>query len=185
MSKSLQRLVEKRRLLSIKLAENEETLWKHLMPSLVERCRVSWEHKEACEYGTDAFTCPVGVAHGETPICSCGESKDASGIPSEYNGFRRYATRIALPTISAVPFVEPMQLTSALNSNEILESSIQNSVDATDAIVEREKTCDACGVAGSDLKLCTRCGKARYCNKACQSQAWKVHKATCKAKENS
>ena len=185
MSKSLQRLVEKRRLLSIKLAENEETLWKHLMPSLVERCRVSWEHKEACEYVTDAFTCPVGVAHGETPICSCGEGKDASGIPSEYNGFRWYATRIALPTISAVPFVEPMQLTSALNSNEILESSVQNSVDATDAIVEREKTCDACGVAGSDLKLCTRCGKARYCNKACQSQAWKVHKATCKAKENS
>jgi hypothetical protein len=185
MTASLERLVRGGRLLTIKLANNEETLWKQIMPSLVERCRFSWEHKEACEYRTDAFTCPVRVSHGETPICSCGEGEDTGRLPSEYNDFRQYATRIALPTISAVPFVEPMALMSALSSTELQASDLQDGAAATSAIDERQKKCDTCGVARSDLKLCTRCGNARYCDKVCQSKAWKVHKAICKAKENS
>ena len=184
LSMSLQRLVTKGKLLSIRLAENEEILWKHVMPALVERCRVSWEHKNTCEYETDGFICPVGVVHGETPICSCGEGEDTSRIPPEYNDFGRYATRIALPTISAVPFVEPLHSISALATTEIVESSMQNAFDAVDATDERETKCEACGVARDGLKLCTRCEKVRYCNKACQSQAWKTHKAICKTKEN-
>jgi hypothetical protein len=29
-------------------------------------------------------------------------------------------------------------------------------------------------------KVCTGCGQARYCSKACQKSAWPAHKADCK-----
>ena len=44
--------------------------------------------------------------------------------------------------------------------------------------------CGSCGTRGSPaakLKLCSACETAAYCNAACQQQAWKEHKAMCKA----
>ena len=30
------------------------------------------------------------------------------------------------------------------------------------------------------LKLCSNCGKARYCGTTCQKKAWRQHKVTCR-----
>ena len=40
--------------------------------------------------------------------------------------------------------------------------------------------CWACGVKGAELKKCTRCKFALYCDKKCQKNDWKrVHKEVC------
>ena len=42
--------------------------------------------------------------------------------------------------------------------------------------------CDHCGKvekAFHEFKTCQRCNKVAYCGKACQKQAWKLHKKTC------
>jgi len=42
-----------------------------------------------------------------------------------------------------------------------------------------ERFCAYCGKDGPTSQ-CSRCGKARYCNPTCQSNAWKYHKTWCK-----
>ena len=45
-------------------------------------------------------------------------------------------------------------------------------------------SCEWCGRAPSKkstLLQCSGCKQARYCCKACQTSAWKAHKAWCKA----
>lgn len=36
-----------------------------------------------------------------------------------------------------------------------------------------------CQTLSTNLKKCTRCYKASYCNRECQSQHWKIHKKEC------
>ena len=66
--------------------------------------------------------------------CSCGAGEDTSRSSSEYNDFGRYATRIPLPNISAIPFIATVCLISALTSSEIVESSMQNGVDDAEKV---------------------------------------------------
>lgn len=40
--------------------------------------------------------------------------------------------------------------------------------------------CDACGTAGATQK-CSQCKCVYYCNRTCQQEDWKYHKATCAA----
>lgn len=43
-------------------------------------------------------------------------------------------------------------------------------------------SCDHCGKVEKsfhEFKTCQRCNKVEYCSKACQKQAWKLHKKTC------
>lgn len=50
------------------------------------------------------------------------------------------------------------------------------------------KRCDECASMCPNPKVCSRCKEARYCNKACQQKAWKMHRQVCarisKEKEN-
>lgn len=41
-----------------------------------------------------------------------------------------------------------------------------------------EHACDEC-LCALALYQCIRCGKAKYCSKACQKLAWKYHKIVC------
>lgn len=116
MSSSLEKLARGNGLISIRVTEGEQLLWKQILPALVERCRFFWDHMATCAYEKKPFTCPRSILHGQMPICSCGEGKEAQRMPSEYAGLRSYATRVAVPPLSAVPFVEPMAFVSALSS---------------------------------------------------------------------
>jgi 2-polyprenyl-3-methyl-5-hydroxy-6-metoxy-1,4-benzoquinol methylase len=40
--------------------------------------------------------------------------------------------------------------------------------------------CACCGISSMDLRLCTGCGKVKYCGTECQRKDWKNHKSTCK-----
>ncbi len=47
--------------------------------------------------------------------------------------------------------------------------------------VTRGELCNGCGAHSKALKACSRCRKARYCNKQCQIIDWPNHKQVCKA----
>lgn len=172
-------------ILSIIVSEKESVVWKQLMPSLVERCRQGWTHRKDCEYQAKDRI-PLSISHGESPLCSCGEGKALEGYPTsaQYKGLAQYATRIAIPPIFAVPYVEPL-ISEALLDDMNTRASLapgqslraQTPGDNSHAAVER---CDNCGVKKQGLKSCARCRITHYCNHACQKAAWKEHKKVCK-----
>lgn len=92
------------------LKKNETTLWKQILPAAAELCRRGWDHNASCGYlGTR--TAPLSLEPWENPICSCGEGQDTEDFPSEsfLSPFRQFATRIALPALSAVSYIEAME----------------------------------------------------------------------------
>jgi hypothetical protein len=115
-SEALLNAVREEKLLGVRISPREEILWKSALPSLVERCQMSWDHTARCEYGARPFRSPLSVAHGISPICTCGEGQDIGSLPRTFSGFGRYATRIAIPTLSAIPYVETLALSSLLSS---------------------------------------------------------------------
>jgi hypothetical protein len=98
-----------------------------------------------------------------------------------YEDVAGYGIRIALPVISAVPYVECVvdeklaaimtAYKATLGQDEKKEASGSASVSAV---------CDNCGSDKPGLKACSRCEKVKYCNHACQKAAWKKHKKVCK-----
>ena len=104
----------------IPIGDAELTLWKQLLPARVERCRVTWDHKSSCQYLAKGRI-PLSTTQGEIPICGCGEGLDVANFPASLSGLAMYATRIAIPLLSAVPYVEPMPpfaFVGALSSNQ-------------------------------------------------------------------
>lgn len=142
-------------------------LWQCLIPAIAERCR-SWEHSSECNYKTKPDT---------TFLCDCGVGQNAASMPSAFKFVAGLATRIALPFISSVPYVEP-----------VTDAKMVSEINAIMAAVHLERTsktpssnvCDNCGSDKPGLKACTRCEKVRYCNHACQKAAWQKHKKVCK-----
>lgn len=45
------------------------------------------------------------------------------------------------------------------------------------------KICGSCQKENPKAKICQRCKLVNYCNRSCQTTAWKTHKLTCKAPE--
>ena len=43
-----------------------------------------------------------------------------------------------------------------------------------------DEKCDYCGKYSPSTKKCTRCKKAQYCNRECQTKHWPVHSKSCK-----
>lgn len=192
--------------LTISVSREEMALWKRLFPATIERCR-TWEHGSDCEYKTG--TIPLSTARGEVPICDCGKGKDAEQMPPEFKALAEFATRAAIPLISAVPYVEPMlsekmysdldalykaaiseqQTTGA--SNDSSHGSIPHRPASGRTVPVQSSTssglvgkdmdaCGHCGTVKPGLKACSRCEKVKYCNHACQKAAWKAHKKECK-----
>jgi len=179
LANALRRAVSEQHLMSIRLSEDESVVWKRLIPALIERCRLRWSHGRNCEYGSLEPVCPLSVLHGEMPICTCGEGQDVDGVPPEYAGFRNFATRIAIPALSAVPFRETMIFDSVLQSAEIPSSSIERHPGTLHGTGAGMASCDHCDASRNDLKACAGCGRAKYCDKDCQRKGWKHHKGNC------
>jgi hypothetical protein len=153
--------------LAIIASEEDLKLWQHLMPALAERCR-SWEHTADCKYKTKANL---------TFLCDCGVGQDAASMPGPYKALAKFATRIAIPLISAVPYVESMDDEDMIREiNAAVEAVKLGKKKATSS----SANCDNCGSNKPDLKTCTRCEKVKYCNHACPKAAWKTHKKVCK-----
>ncbi|KAF7949714.1 uncharacterized protein EAE97_003223 [Botrytis byssoidea] len=95
-------------LVSYSVTRNGHILWKKMIPAAVESCRRGWEHDSSCAYrGTQA---PLSIEPYVSPICKCGEGKDVVDYPEDalVAPFKTKATRIALPLLSAVSYVEAM-----------------------------------------------------------------------------
>lgn len=90
------------------VAPSEHILWKRIMPSAVESCRRNWNHKASCEYRK--AQAPLSTEPWASPICKCGEGKDVEEFPKGklMKLFQDWSTRIALPLLSAVSYVEAM-----------------------------------------------------------------------------
>jgi hypothetical protein len=69
----------------VTLSKEEMTLWKKMLPALVERCRMNWSHDPiSCEYVTQNRV-PVGdrFANGEQMFCRCCLGKQLTGTAFE------------------------------------------------------------------------------------------------------
>jgi len=73
--------------------------------------------------------------------------------------------------------------TVSSNSNDDggLSNELSNmNVDTTSSSKKKKKnTCLCCLKEIEGLQGCSRCGTARYCDKACQVKHWPVHKNSC------
>lgn len=147
--------------------KKEMELWQRLLPALIERCR-SWEHATDCKRKTRS---------AKPLICDCGIGKDAAHMPNDHKGMAEFAIRVAIPMISAVPYVESMV-------DENMVSKMTAALSAFGTVEKKQVTamtgCDNCGNGKPSLKVCSRCEKVKYCNHACQKAAWKAHKKVCK-----
>lgn len=155
------------------LSQKESILWKRLLPALAERCR-TWSHKGSCEYLEGGV--PLSTAEEKPSLCSCGQGQvppDFAKENKDWKPFAKYATRIAIAPIFPVPYVEP----SISQYMDVLNSA-RNGTSQDESSTPR---CLACGKSSGELKVCSRCGNARFCDQACQKAAWKSHKSECKA----
>ena len=158
----------------------ELRLWKQLLPACVERCRETWEHKSTCAYIIKGRI-PLSTTLCEPSICTCGEGQDITNFPQNLSGLANFATRIAIPLLSAVPYVDPMpprpvtKLPNNLASyNPITRCGVQLATPKPGA-----SRCAHCDEVKGNLQLCSGCHKVRYCSKECQKAAWKEHKQNC------
>lgn len=166
-------VMQQKQPVGIILSREESILWKRLLPALAERCR-TWSHKTSCKYLKNGV--PLSTADEIPSLCSCGQGQVPPDFAKEnkhWKPFAKYATRIALAPIFPVPYVEP----SMSQHIEVLKSS-ENEIPKG---ASSKPQCLACGKSSGELKTCSRCGKARFCDQACQKAAWKTHKRDCKA----
>jgi hypothetical protein len=102
-------------------------------------------------------------------------------FPPEHAFFARFATRVAIPILSALPYVEPMALAAAAALSTPAAEVSPGSASRTASIGGvSSSACGNCGSRGTDLRSCAGCGEAWYCNRNCQRAAWKAHKSACK-----
>ncbi|EED11905.1 conserved hypothetical protein [Talaromyces stipitatus ATCC 10500] len=150
-------------------SREEEILWKKLLPVQVECCRQVWHHGEGCEYRSQGRI-PLSTEHSVLPICVCGENHDIDRFPRIRNWeiFAKYATRIAIMPLSAIPYMESF-ITN--EQKRQLQSQLRGPA---------SEKCDNCGKHDVRPKKCLRCGIVSYCNRDCQKAAWKKHKKDCK-----
>ncbi|PQE33060.1 MYND finger protein [Rutstroemia sp. NJR-2017a WRK4] len=151
------------KVLTIKVTPAEEVLWKQMLPAMAEACR-TWQHTPSCQYMTSS-TVPLSTSHGEIPICSCGEGKDVDNFPSFQGAeiLTKFATRIAIMPLCAVPFVEEIIGDKEMEglAATARESGVSRGVEM------EQKQCNTCGKTEGSLKKCTRCGIVWYCNHGC------------------
>ncbi|GJE85068.1 DUF4470 and zf-MYND domain-containing protein [Phanerochaete sordida] len=179
LSKIGQLLANIRDLCQVNLSAEEHFAWKYLLPSLVERCR-TWTHTPKCAYTAAGARVPLATEHGQVPICACGQGKVDNSFRArkEWAPFLPYVTRIALSPLCAVSFLE-----SVAGGIEELMAEAKHDASARDPTRSRDLSCcDACKTALKDRPMvCSRCKKAAYCSRDCQTKDWKLHKLFCTA----
>ncbi len=83
------------------------TLWKNMLPALVERCRRNRTHPPDRFY-RQANRVPLATQNGDRILYACGEGKDLAGfsIRPECQPFAKLGTRIAIPVLFPVLYLE-------------------------------------------------------------------------------
>ena len=177
---------QKFNLCQVRVTDGELRAWKAMLPALAERCR-TWTHQSDCEY-TSCGEVPLsqGLAEARTPLCSCGLGHFPDGylkhrkVPHLEHALRKYATRVALAPIFAVPYVEGCFSGQVpADSPKDMEQEVPSRQD--------DKGCFTCGRSekkstggkSEALLVCVRCKKAKYCSADCQKADWKKHKTSC------
>ncbi|KAF7857921.1 hypothetical protein EAF04_009278 [Stromatinia cepivora] len=173
----------------------DEQLMRKMLPATVEACRKNWNHGPSCRYrqynSISSYT-----ESNQSPICSCGEGKDAEDFPhiKGWEILSKRTTRIALMPLSTVDYVEAHY---SQEEHEKYEEELRAMTTSKDyginlqklRIVDRVvvvdfRACKRCGdvpCVGIEHKLCSRCKGVRYCGEGCQKADWKNHKKVCKA----
>ncbi|KAF5868777.1 putative mynd finger family protein [Botrytis fragariae] len=85
----------------------DEQLMMRMLPATVEACRKGWDHGPGCKYRQHGSVFSYTESN-QSPICTCGEGKDAEGFPrvERWKTLSRHATRIALMPLSTVDYLE-------------------------------------------------------------------------------
>lgn len=106
-AKKLIRAIDTNKGITNQLRREDLMLWKQLLPAAVESCRRGWKHKDTCEYLLQGKV-PLSVKLWEGALCSCGHGMDVEDFPTSEDlvGVKQWVTRVALPTLSAPPYVE-------------------------------------------------------------------------------
>jgi hypothetical protein len=124
------------------------------------------------------------VKHSETPICSCGEDHGTDLFPSEYAFFAPYVTRVAIPILSALSYVEPMAFAIAPEAHATTAKGSGNPVTAVNhgksSMSNSSQACDYCQSSSGKPSICEGCNAVWYCDRDCQKDGWKAHKSDCK-----
>ncbi|KAL6715380.1 hypothetical protein ACLMJK_006341 [Lecanora helva] len=179
-------------MLNIGISNQELEIWKFLLPSVVERCRIGWRHRQDCDY-LAAGHVPLSVLPNTATLCSCGKGKAAEHFPTSPKSkqLAKKATRIALhPLFLAI--LDSAEITrinlcwQVIGTNDSQGQTgryssypIASTSSHPPSKSASKPTCDQCGLDGVEMKLCQRCRVARYCNRECQKAAWKEHKKVC------
>jgi hypothetical protein len=157
--------------LAVAASKEDMKLCERLVPALTERCR-SWEHTSDCKYKSGTI---------KSSVCDCGLGRNAEQMPSGWEDVAHLAIRIAIPLLSAVPYVKSVvdcKLVAAMTGHKATVEQDEKKEASGSASVSAVS--DNCGSDKPDLKACTRCEKVKYCNHTCQKAAWKTHKKVCK-----
>ena len=162
----------------LSMGDLELSFWKQLLPACVERCRQTWDHKSTCPYLVKGRI-PLSTKPLEPSICRCGEGQDVTNFPAHLPRLASIATRIAIPLLSAVPYVEPMPPTFSPKEIASYDPRTQYRVHIPGRLKPDTPHCALCGKVEERLQRCSGCHKATYCSRECQKAAWKEHKQIC------
>jgi len=157
------------------IATKSGEAWQQLLPAFVERCR-TWSHKASCEYQKPGGHVPLSTSVEENPICSCGEGMNLGALSEveAWADLRKYMTRIAISSLFAVPFLEPIVDKDSFRASDLASTS--------SSPTHAQNRCGHCQKEKppSQLSSCGRCKNIRYCGSECQRADWKRHKKSCK-----
>ncbi|GJE85046.1 DUF4470 and zf-MYND domain-containing protein [Phanerochaete sordida] len=172
-------------ILQVMVTADECTAWKHLLPSLVERCR-TWAHAPQCAYRAPGARIPLVAEYAEVPICACGQGKVGAAFRAreEWAPFAPYVTRVALSPLFAVSFLESVAgKLKGLKDDVEGRLAGESSSSGADGACSNWSKCAACSVVitREPPLICSRCKKVAYCGGDCQRKDWGAHKRFCTA----
>lgn len=105
------------------------------------------------------------------------------GRPTD--GFEEHLEYFVRDAVKSFPFVEMplfMQLVRNMTGGKLGDSSalciLSGCINGQRAFQD-DKACSTCGHEGKDLKKCSKCKMAQYCNRICQKLHWFNHKKFC------
>ena len=145
-------------------------LLKHFLLACAERCR-TYPHKETCEYKTDGV--PRSLQADKPTFCSCGEGNvSASFLANDmYAPFANIATRVAVPPLFAVPYVE--KCFGCLRGGSTVPQQSKAATNTKHGTGLKKKCLD-CGKGMSDgfeWMKCAKCIiKAAFRGRACRAE---------------
>ncbi|KAK8154941.1 hypothetical protein BKA80DRAFT_184526, partial [Phyllosticta citrichinensis] len=109
-------------------------------------------------------------------LCRCGEGLMLENFPpdSPYASAKHFATRVTIPTLFTVPYVDPIDVQGTSRWDDFARFF----GDGLD--LDGGDRCAGCWTKKEGLKKCMRCKQVKYCDSTCQKKHWKEHKKVCR-----